>query len=166
MRFTPWRRLALLLVTVSVLIVGAAAPAVADPGHRNGDVWYEVPIVPAVDQFDLENPCTGEVVTFFWEGKQLIHEFDRANGYHVNQQLFISGYTSDGYTTGDAMHVALVQNVSDNTVAYKDNSNYVYTNDAGSKFRMTFNEHLTVVDGEVVSAVFDVEFLDCIRYVG
>jgi hypothetical protein len=51
-------------------------------------------------------------------------------------------------------------------MTYKDNSNYVYTNEAGSKFRMTYNEHWTMVDGELVSAVFDVEFLDCIKYVG
>lgn len=159
------RRFVLVMSAVALLAVSLAAPALGAPAHRNPDVWIEIPIDPAVDQLDLENPCTGEIVTFFWEGQLLIHEVVNNNGSHANWQLFIDGYTSDGYVTDDGMHVALVINENANAYTYKDNSNYQYTNDAGSKFRMTYNERWTVVDGEVIVERLD-PGVECVRYRG
>lgn len=159
------RRLAVILAALLVLTFGLAIPAVGAPAQRNGDVWFEFPIVPEVDNLELLNPCTGEIVTYYWEGVFYIHEFERPNGWHTNIQFFGDGYTSDGYVTDAGMHAAVVSNGSGNVEVYKDNSNYQYNNEAGSKFRMTYSERWTVVDGEVVTERLTPTF-ECVHYRG
>ena len=153
------KHLALLLLIGSLL------------GLTTGSAWADAPplVSPVEAQFDVVNPCTGELTTISLSGEVRVHQFYNEAGdvHHFNVVLLADLETTDGFS-GSLVRVN-VHNAEGPFAPTEEEERgmqvfldrYLLTNpETGQVAWARFTLHLTYVGGEFLVDIDTVE-IEC-----
>jgi len=156
---------ALALITCSIGF-GDVARAGTDDTHAVIPVSYPVPMV---------NPCTGEPAEYYLSGEIQVHALPSVDAFFNGDQLthlslawVMEGTSSDGYTAPrQRFGTATVNDRAGDLfghVVVTETDNHVWSNDEGSRFKLTYRHHVTVIDGQPIVFADTGENLRCVHH--
>lgn len=154
------------LLTLTLMVVGVGLSHTTTVHAGPDDTRAVIPLSYAVPGM---NPCTGQPVDSHLSGEIQIHALPSVDVFlaggavrHATVKWVMEASTTDGYTA-PLQHFATLT-VSDRDgdmnghVVVTETNNWMYSNDAGSKYEVAYRHHVTVIDGQpiVVADDFDV----------
>jgi len=143
-------------LTVLILTILSVGVLEIPRAHASGDgTRMTIPLSYPVDGI---NPCTGEPVTHHLSGELQIHALPTVGALfnggvtHATLKWVMAATTSDGYSAPLQHFATFILNDrdgdNDGHVVVTETNNWMFSNDDGSRIKLDYRHHVTVIDGE------------------